>query len=126
MRTIPEWVKEGAEVVEAPARWSRTWGKVHKIGKVRKDGMFALEGRDGLWKPGNWGGASPCKGNYAVREIWPFIDERKQEAERSWMLDAARSRLLQHIEKLEKACKQWDEDVILAEAAKLPPEESKP
>jgi hypothetical protein len=46
--TIPEWVKEGAEVVELPPDFGRVWGRVLKIGKVRKNGLFTLEGDDGL------------------------------------------------------------------------------
>jgi len=120
--TIPEWVKEGAEVVELPPDFGRVWGRVLKIGKVRKNGLFTLEGDDGLYSAGPIG-ASPCKGNYGARHIKPYTNEAKEEAEKSWKVAAARDRLRLHMEKLNRAITYWDADVILAEAAKLPPEE---
>lgn len=125
MRSIPEWVKEGAEVVESPSTWGRVWGKVRKIGKVRKNGLFVLEGDDSLWTP-NDTYASPTKSNWSARTLRPFTGENREEAKKSWQVDAARDRLIKYVQKLEKACGHWDADVILAEAAKLPPEEPAP
>lgn len=121
--TIPDWLKPGAEVVEGPAPFYRVWGKVRKVGKVRKNGLFSLEGDDkSLWSAFP-NGATPTKGNYGAKSLHPYVGEHKAKAEHSWKVEAARERLRAYAEKLNRAISRRDEDVILAEVAKLPPED---
>lgn len=118
MRTIPEWVRPGADVVIRSNGWGRRFGRITKINKVHKSGNFTLEGDSQQWRPHYEYASQTGSSGYHMDTCWPLTDETRADMEREARIYAAKKLVSDEATRLEKLSRT-DSDELLAEAYRI-------
>jgi hypothetical protein len=120
-RTIPEWVRVGAEVVPVRRGFGRSqYDKPERIAKVYKNGNFVLEGHTEQWRPRGDIASRAGDKSWTSSSCCPLTDELRAEIVHESKVRAAQKLISDEAERLAKLSRSTFADVeLLAEAERI-------